>query len=115
MQAVAVPGLPQFDQSVDLASTLAAAVVHVQWPDGSQGIADGDILVCPSTSPPWSPYFAVVAAVVTDAGGVVSHAAIEAREYGIPAVVGTRLGTRRIPDGAMVTVDGSAGTITIEA
>ena len=53
--------------------------------------------------------------MVTDAGGVVSHAAIEAREYGIPAVVGTRLGTRRIPDGAMVTVDGSAGTITIEA
>ncbi len=83
--------------------------------DEAEDLADGDILVCPSTSPPWSPYFAVVAAVVTDAGGVVSHAAIEAREYGIPAVVGTRLGTRRIPDGAMVTVDGSAGTITIEA
>ena len=75
----------------------------------------GDILVCPSTSPPWTPYFAVVSAVVTDAGGVLSHAAIEAREYGIPAVVGTREGTRRIPEGAMITVDGSAGTVTIEA
>ncbi len=75
----------------------------------------GDILVCPSTSPPWTPYFAVVAAVVTDAGGVLSHAAIEAREYGIPAVVGTREATRRIPEGAMITVDGSAGTVTIEA
>ena len=76
-------------------------------------LEDGDILVCPSTSPPWTPYFAIVAAVVTDAGGVVSHAAIEAREYGIPAVVGTRQGTRLIPDGARITVDGTAGTVTI--
>jgi pyruvate,water dikinase len=77
-------------------------------------LAHGDILVCPSTSPPWSPYFAVVAGVVTDAGGMISHAAIEAREYGIPAVVGTREATARIPDGATVTIDGTAGTITIE-
>jgi len=77
-------------------------------------LEEGDILVCPSTSPPWSPYFGIVAAVVTDAGGVISHAAIEAREYGIPAVVGTREGTRRIPDRATITVDGAAGTITIE-
>lgn len=56
----------------------------------------------------------MVAAIVTDAGGMLSHAAIEAREYGIPAVVGTREGTKLIPEGAMVTVDGEAGTITIE-
>jgi pyruvate,water dikinase len=80
----------------------------------ADGIEDGDILVCPSTSPPWSPYFAVVAGVVTDAGGMISHAAIEAREYGIPAVVGTREGTARIPDGATITIDGTAGTVTIE-
>ncbi|MGE3073180.1 MAG: PEP-utilizing enzyme [Dehalococcoidia bacterium] len=80
----------------------------------AEDLVPGDILVCPSTSPPWTPYFAVVSAVVTDAGGVLSHAAIEAREYGIPAVVGTREGTRRIPEGAMITVDGSAGTVTIE-
>lgn len=82
--------------------------------DEAEDLADGDILVCPSTSPPWTPYFAVVAAIVTDAGGMLSHAAIEAREYGIPAVVGTREGTKLIPEGAMVTVDGEAGTITIE-
>ena len=81
----------------------------------AEELQDGDILVCPSTSPPWSPYFAVVAAVVTDAGGMISHAAIEAREYGIPAVVGTREATRKIPEGATITVDGSAGTVTLEA
>ncbi len=82
--------------------------------DEAEDLVDGDILVCPSTSPPWTPYFAVVSAIVTDAGGVLSHAAIEAREYGIPAVVGTREGTRRIPEGATITVDGEAGTVTIE-
>jgi pyruvate,water dikinase len=80
----------------------------------AEDLQDGDILVCPSTSPPWSPYFAIVSAIVTDAGGVLSHAAIEAREYGIPAVVGTRTATHAIPDMAMITVDGSAGTVTIE-
>lgn len=77
-------------------------------------IQDGDILVCPSTSPPWSPYFSIVSAIVTNAGGMLSHAAIEAREYGIPAVVGTRDGTARIPDGSTIVVDGETGTITIE-
>jgi pyruvate,water dikinase len=82
--------------------------------DEADGLEPGDILVCPSTAPPWTPYFAIVAAVVTNGGGVLCHAAIEAREYGIPAVVGTGDGTKRIPDGATVTVDGEAGTITIE-
>lgn len=82
--------------------------------DEAEDLADGDILVCPSTSPPWTPYFAVVSAIVTDGGGMISHAAIEAREYGIPAVVGTREATKRIPEGATITVDGEAGTVTIE-
>ncbi len=76
-------------------------------------LSEGDILICPSTSPPWTPYFSVVAAVVTNSGGVLSHAAIEAREYGIPAVVGTHDATERIPDGTTVQVDGAAGTITL--
>lgn len=80
----------------------------------AEDLQDGDVLVCITTSPPWTPYFAVVSAVVADSGGVLSHAAIEAREYGIPAVVGTRDATRRIPEGAIVTVDGAAGTVTIE-
>jgi pyruvate,water dikinase len=76
-------------------------------------LQEGDILVCPSTSPPWTPYFAVVRGIVTNSGGVLSHAAIEAREYGIPAVVGTLRATDLIPDGATVTLDGAAGTVTI--
>lgn len=83
--------------------------------DDGDRFADGEVLVCPFTAPPWTPLFAVAAAVVTDAGGVLSHAAIEAREYAIPAVVGAKDGTRRIPDGALVEVDGDAGTITILA
>lgn len=75
----------------------------------------GDVLVCRSTAPPWTPLFAVAAAVVTDVGGILSHSAICAREYAIPCVVGTRVGTAMIPDGALVTVDGTAGTVTIEA
>jgi pyruvate,water dikinase len=75
----------------------------------------GDILVCPSTAPPWTPLFAIAAAVVTDSGGILSHSAICAREFGIPCVVGTQVGTREIPDGAMVTVDGAAGVVHIGA
>jgi pyruvate,water dikinase len=81
--------------------------------DEAEGLEDGDILVCPSTSPPWTPYLAIVSALVTNSGGVLCHAAIEAREYGIPAVVGTLRATELIVDGATVTVDGTAGTITI--
>jgi pyruvate,water dikinase len=75
----------------------------------------GEILVCRSTAPPWTPLFAIASAVVTDTGGILSHSAICAREYGIPCVAGTRVGTERIPNGALITVDGGAGTVTIEA
>ena len=74
----------------------------------------GDILVCQTTSPPWTPLFAIAAGVVTDAGGILSHSAICAREYAIPCVVATQVATARIPEGAMVTVDGAKGTVTIE-
>jgi pyruvate,water dikinase len=74
----------------------------------------GEVLICPSTAPPWTPLFAIAAAVVTDTGGVLSHTAIAAREYAIAAVVGTNVATRRIPDGALVTVDGGQGIVRIE-
>lgn len=77
-------------------------------------LQQGEVLVCPSTAPPWTPLFAIAAAVVTDTGGILSHSAICAREYGLPCVVGTQTGTRQIPDGAMITVDGGAGTVQIE-
>jgi pyruvate,water dikinase len=76
-------------------------------------VQPGDILVCRSTTPPWTPIFASIAALVTDTGGVLAHGAIVAREYAIPAVMGTKIGTRMIPDGARITVDGDAGEVLI--
>ena len=65
------------------------------------------------TTPAWTSLFAMASAVVTDIGGPLSHSSIVAREYGIPAVLGTAVATRRIPDGARVRVDGDAGTVTL--
>jgi phosphohistidine swiveling domain-containing protein len=76
-------------------------------------VRKGDILVAETTMPAWTPLFATVAAVVTDVGGVTSHCAIVAREYGIPAVVGTTVATSVIRDGQLVEVDGQAGTVRI--
>jgi pyruvate,water dikinase len=74
-------------------------------------LAPGEILVAETTSPPWTPLFAVAAAVVTDTGGVLSHCAVVAREYGLPAVVGTGRGTDRITDGMVIEVDGDQGVV----
>jgi pyruvate,water dikinase len=76
-------------------------------------VRDGDILVCPITSPAWAPIFSNVRAVVTDIGGVMSHAAIVCREYGLPAVVGTGRATAAIKTGQTIRVDGSTGVVTI--
>jgi phosphohistidine swiveling domain-containing protein len=76
-------------------------------------VRDGDILVCPITSPAWAPIFSNVKAVVTDIGGVMSHAAIVCREYGLPAVVGTGRATAEIQTGQMIRVDGSSGVVTV--
>jgi phosphohistidine swiveling domain-containing protein len=81
--------------------------------DESDRLEPGDIMVCATTAPPWTALFAIAAAVVTDTGGVMSHSAICAREFAIPCVVGTQVGTTTIPDGATITVDGEAGTVTI--
>jgi pyruvate,water dikinase len=75
----------------------------------------GDILVCQVTNPTWAPVFQKISAAVSDIGGSMSHAAIVAREYGLPAVVGTGRATERIPDGARIRVDGGRGTVTILA
>ena len=76
-------------------------------------IRDGDVLVCPITSPAWAPIFPKLRAVVTDIGGVMSHAAIVCREYGLPAVVGTGRATAAIRTGQSIRVDGSSGVVTI--
>jgi phosphohistidine swiveling domain-containing protein len=72
----------------------------------------GDVLVCPYTNPSWTPLFQRAAAVVVDTGGIGSHAAIVAREYGIPAVMGSAVGTSVLTDGQVVTVDGRTGRVT---
>ena len=73
----------------------------------------GDVLVCPTTSPVWSVLFPLVGALITDAGGILSHPAIIAREFGVPAVVVTGDGTSRLRDGQLVTVDGGTGTVRV--
>jgi len=75
----------------------------------------GDVLVTVTTTPAWTPLFAMASAIVTDLGGPLSHSSIVAREYGIPAVVATGIGTRRIQDGQTITVDGSAGTVILRS
>jgi len=76
-------------------------------------IRDGEILVCPVTAPSWAPVFGKIKAAVSDIGGTMSHAAIVAREYGMPAVVGTGHATKRITTGQRVRVDGDRGIVTI--
>lgn len=78
-----------------------------------QHVQDGEILVCSVTEPSWAPIFAKVRATVADIGGVMSHAAIVAREYRIPAVLGTGVATKRIRTGQRIRVDGDNGTVTI--
>ncbi len=73
----------------------------------------GDVLVAETTAPPWTPLFATAAAIVTDTGGVLSHCAVVAREYGIPAVVGTGAATATIEDGQLIEVDGDAGLVRL--
>jgi rifampicin phosphotransferase len=71
----------------------------------------GDVLVAPVTNPAWTPLFQRAAAVVVDTGGSASHAAIVAREYGVPAVMGTINGTKELKDGQWIQVDGSRGLV----
>jgi len=78
-------------------------------------IREGEILVCPVTAPSWAPVFGKIKAAVSDIGGTMSHAAIVAREYGMPAVVGTGHATKRIQTGQTLRVDGDRGIVTILA
>lgn len=84
----------------------------VRGPRDFARVLPGDVLVCPFTDPAWTPLLRIVAGVVTETGGVLSHAAIVAREHAIPAVLGVPDVTSRLRDGALVTVDGTAGTVT---
>jgi pyruvate,water dikinase len=82
-------------------------------PADPNGLEPGDILVAPHTDPSWTPLFLPAAAVVCDVGAQISHAVVVARELGIPCVCSVLDGTLKIEDGAMISVDGSLGTVTI--
>ena len=90
-----------------------ARILH--GPEDFNRMKPGDVLVAPITTPAWTPLFTMASAIVTDVGGPLSHGSIVAREYGIPAVLGTGVATRRIHDGQTITVDGGAGTVGLTA
>jgi phosphohistidine swiveling domain-containing protein len=89
----------------------AARVIHS--PEGAH-LEPGEILVAPSTDPGWTPLFLTAGGLVMEMGGMMSHGAVVAREYGIPAVVGVAGATDQITTGQCVTVDGSAGTVSVD-
>ena len=74
-------------------------------------IQPGDIIVCPSSNPSWVPVFVIAGGLVTNTGGVLSHAAVVAREFGLPAVVGVAGATDQIADGRTVEIDGARGIV----
>ena len=96
------------------AGKVRARACVMRGPEDFSRMQPGDIIVAVITTPAWTPLFARAAAVVTDIGGPLSHSSIVAREYGIPAVLGTGAATHRIQDGQMITVDGNAGTVSLK-
>ena len=85
----------------------------VRTVDEFDEVRDGDILVCQMTNPAWVVLFTKIAGLVTDTGGTTSHPAVLAREFGIPAVIGTSVATQRIATGDRIRVDGTAGRVEI--
>jgi pyruvate,water dikinase len=115
-----MPAAPQ-DQSGDVIKGVGASSGRVTAPARVLGgpqdfdrMVPGDVLVARITTPAWTSLFAMASAVVTDVGGPLSHSSIIAREYGIPAVLGTGVATQRLTSGQRIRVDGDAGTVTIE-
>ena len=86
----------------------------IQSLEEAVSLEDGDVLVVRALTPPWTPYLGLIKAVVTNTGGELSHGAVVAREFGIPAVVGTVNGTAVIWDGSVISVDGTNGLVYLE-
>lgn len=91
--------------------TAPASVLN--GPEDFNKMQTGNVLVASITTPAWTPLFARASAVVTDVGGPLSHGSIVAREYGIPAVLGTDSATKYIQDGQIITVNGDAGLVSL--
>ena len=92
----------------------ARGVAHVMLSPAGARLEPGEVLVAPATDPGWTPLFLTASALVMEMGGMMSHGAVVAREYGIPAVVGVPEATTRITTGEHIVVDGSAGTVALE-
>ena len=92
----------------------ARGVAHVMLSPAGARLEPGEVLVAPATDPGWTPLFLTASALVMEMGGMMSHGAVVAREYGIPAVVGVPEATTRIATGEHIVVDGSAGTVALE-
>jgi pyruvate,water dikinase len=99
-----LPGCP------GVARGRARVILH---PSDPTALEPGDVLVAPMTDPAWTPLFVPAAAVVVNVGAPLSHAIIVSRELGIPCVVSVNEATERIPDGALVEVNGDLGTVTV--
>jgi pyruvate,water dikinase len=95
------------------AGRVTARACVMLGPEDFNKMQSGDVIVAGITTPAWTPLFARASAIVTDIGGPLSHSSIVAREYGIPAVLATGVGTRRIRDGQSITVDGGAGIVSL--
>ncbi|MCY3972310.1 MAG: PEP-utilizing enzyme [Acidobacteria bacterium] len=93
--------------------TVTAPASLIKSPPEFDRMRSGSILVCPMTNPAWTPLFAHASGLVTDIGGILGHGSIVAREYGIPAVVGTGTITQRVVSGQEISVDGDAGVVTL--
>lgn len=94
--------------------TVTAPVRILRSPEDGTKLQRGDILVSVMTTPAWTPLFAIAGGIITETGGALSHPAITAREYGIPAVVALPGATQKLTDGQIVTIDGAAGTVTMQ-
>lgn len=92
--------------------TVTGTARIVRGPGDFARVRPGDILVCPFTDPAWTPLLRIAAGVITETGGVLSHAAIVAREHAIPAVLGVPNATNRLHDDTVITIDGTTGTVT---
>lgn len=95
--------------------TVTGTARTVRGPQDFRRVRQGDVLICRSTDPAWTPLFRIAGAVITEAGGVLSHAAIVARELGIPAVLAVPGAMAGIPDGSLVTVHGDEGLLRVAA
>jgi pyruvate,water dikinase len=100
-------------QGIGIVGDVATGRARVVTDPSQADLEPGDILVCQTTDPSWTPLFLVAEALVIDTGGAMSHGAIVARELGVTCVINTKTGTRDIPDGAAISVDGRSGVVTL--